>query len=531
MDKMNGKLKVWLVATLCVALVAFSLPFITSTYKADSDKPVVILLDPGHGGPDFGACNTPAGMYESNMNLVIAKACYNELLRYDGVEVYMTHEGLDPKGKKMTLTERTKMAKTLNADILISLHTNDAKNANANGAEVFVSHSTYKAEYKEKSSELALCILKNIKPLGFNIRGVLTRLSNGSRMYHHADGSEEVGDYYAVIGQTIKNYGIPGILVEHGFIKGDKELMDSEEELVALGVADATGIAQYYGLTLKENAGESFTTLPEEGVYLTDAQRQEVTDAKEYILGLPNQINAEDEFNVVKAQELFDALNEDQKSILDEDIYELLYQSMLQVEYLHYPVRLETANDELLFINRFDKSVTGFTADFDGITVDEVLSEFEINFDMNALLSNERLVAEEQLISEYEQAGFEGVTPVDAEIEQRAQDNVNNYLLTSDFGIIMTDKNGEVITGDETVGTGCLIKVMADGEAVDTITVVVAGDISGDGLVDSLDNLRLARHLKGVEELSSSDLLAADVNCDGEINDEDTVALMEQIAA
>ncbi len=509
MNKMNGKVKLWLIITLCLALIAFTVPFMTARYEAGSDSPVVIVLDPGHGGPDFGACNTADGIYESELNLAIARACYAELQRYDGAVVYMTHNGLDPKGSKMTLGERVRLANSVDADILISLHCNDAQSATASGAEVYVSHSTYKAEYNENSTELAVCFLKRFRDLGFEIRGVKTRLSNGSRQYYHSDGTQEVGDYYAVIGDTIKYYAIPGILVEHGFVKGDAERFDTDEELVAIGIADAQAIAEYYGLTLKENAGDSPTVDTVISVYLTDEERREVTELEEYILSLPIEIGYDDEFDVLRIKESYDSLSEDQLRVMDDSVVSTMYQALLQLEYLRYPIRLEIREDENLFINMFDKTVSGFEMDEDGITVEEIIGSVNISFDMNALVEREKYTAEEQLIAE----GV--IEPSEEEILERSQQNVNNYLLSAAFTIVMADQNGEIISGDELVGNGCSISIIADMANVQTVTVVISGDISGDGVIDSLDNLMLSRYVNNGTELTATELLAADINGDG----------------
>ncbi len=509
MNKMNGKVKLWLILTLCLAIAAFTVPFMTARYNADTDAPVVIVLDPGHGGPDFGAVNRADGIYESELNLTIARACYAELQRYEGVMVYMTHDGLDPKGSKMTLNERVRLANSVGADMLISLHCNDAQSDIASGSEVYVSHSTYKEEYNSKSTELAVCFLKRFRNLGFEVRGVKTRLSNGSRQYYHSDGTQEVGDYYAVIGDTIKYYAIPGILVEHGFVKGDAERFDTDEELVAIGIADAQAIAEYYGLTLKEDAGQSPTVDSVVDVYLTDEERSQVTALEEYILSLPIEITPGDEYDVEKVKGMYNDLSEEQLKVIDDEVVSTLYQALLQLEYLRYPVRLEVRENEELFINMFDKTISGFTVGEKGVTVEQIMSSVSVSFDMNALVENEKLTAEENLIAE----GI--LEPTDAEILERAQLNVNNYLLNAAFTIVMTDQNGEVISGDELVGNGCMISVVADMKHVQTVTVVIAGDISGDGVIDSLDNLMLSRYVENGTELTEVQMLAADINEDG----------------
>ena len=45
--------------------------------------------------------------------------------------------------------------------------------------------------------------------------------------------------------------GIPTVLVEHCFIKGDHEYLDSDDDLKRLAQADAQAIVDYYGLKLK----------------------------------------------------------------------------------------------------------------------------------------------------------------------------------------------------------------------------------------------------------------------------------------
>ena len=253
---MNSKSKiVWKITaiTLCCAIAAFGISMLTTGIFAQSERSIVIVLDPGHGGADTGAVNYNAGLYESDVNLAIALACRDELSRYDGVEIYMTHTGLAP-GDTLSLGARVDYAYNVGADILISLHCNDADNPEANGAEVYVSHSTHSDRYNQDSTQLGICILRQFKNLGLTIRGVKTRMSeSGDRIYTYSDGTQEIGDYYAVIGSTIQKYGIPGILVEHAFMTGDADILGNAESRRQLGIADATAIAQFYGLKLKDN--------------------------------------------------------------------------------------------------------------------------------------------------------------------------------------------------------------------------------------------------------------------------------------
>lgn len=540
MNKMNGKLKLWLIVTLCCALVAFSVPLFTTTFGAETERPLVIVLDPGHGGPDFGAINKVSGLYESEINLKIALACRDELEKYDGVTVCMTHTGLDPSGAKMTLGERVDYAYSVDADILISLHTNDAKNAGASGSEVFVSHSTYKSEYNQKSTELAISFLRQFRKLGMSIRGVKTRLSNGARQYYHSDGTNEIGDYYAVIGDTIKRYAIPGILVEHGFIKGDSTCFDTDEELAAFGIADATAIAEYYGLSLKADLGSDDDARVPEPVLLTDDEREEASAVAQLVVKLPLEIDLASEASITKARLRYESLTADQKSVLESDIAETLYYCVLQLEELKHPVRLEVSEDnETLFINRIDYTLTGVAPSVlgsKGTTAAELKDDLRILFDADAAAAYSRDIASQEAISEAQlvtATDITGALPVleGARLEEKAERLTAEILDSSRYTFTVRDVNGRELTSSELVGTGCTVELCRDSIAVESLTVLILGDISGDGIIDSLDNLLLTRHVSGLEELSGAGLLAADLNSDSMLDSHDEALLSGRIVS
>ena len=208
---------------------------------------------------------------------------------------------------------------------------------------------------------------------------------------------------------------------------------------------------------------------------------------------------------------------------MDDEVVSTFYQALLQLEYLRYPVRLEVREDENLFINMFDKTISGFEIGEEGITVEQIIGSINVGFDMNALVENEKYTAEEQLIAE------EVFNPTSEQILERAKSNVNDYLLNAAFNIIMTDQNGEVISGDELVGNGCQISIIADMKTIQTVTVILSGDISGDGVVDSLDNLMLSRYVSDNTELTEVQLFAADMNGDGVADAADSELLAAMI--
>ncbi|MDJ0845065.1 N-acetylmuramoyl-L-alanine amidase [Crocosphaera sp.] len=81
-------------------------------------KDVKILLDPGHGGNEWGA-KGPNGYPEKSVNLVISKLLKQELLKR-GATVYMTRE----TDKNVSLQDRVKMINEVKPAIALSVHYN-----------------------------------------------------------------------------------------------------------------------------------------------------------------------------------------------------------------------------------------------------------------------------------------------------------------------------------------------------------------------------------------------------------------------
>ncbi|MBO5870398.1 MAG: dockerin type I repeat-containing protein, partial [Clostridia bacterium] len=82
--------------------------------------------------------------------------------------------------------------------------------------------------------------------------------------------------------------------------------------------------------------------------------------------------------------------------------------------------------------------------------------------------------------------------------------------------------NGENELGDDDlVGTGMVVKLI-DGDTVKaTYTLIVAGDINGDGKIDSVDYLLIKRSAFGTYTLTEAMNLAGDINGDGLIDSVD----------
>ena len=76
--------------------------------------------------------------------------------------------------------------------------------------------------------------------------------------------------------------------------------------------------------------------------------------------------------------------------------------------------------------------------------------------------------------------------------------------------ITIIDNNGNKLEDDDIIGTGMTIKV---GEELE-YTLIVRGDINGDGKITITDIARIKLHLIEKEILTGADFIAADLNND-----------------
>lgn len=94
-------------------------------------RKIRIVIDPGHGGKDPGATRRGSSQ-EKTLNLTVSKHLYN-YLKKQGFDVKLTRDN----DTFVTLAGRSKMANEYKADLFVSVHTNAAKRAAANGFEVY----------------------------------------------------------------------------------------------------------------------------------------------------------------------------------------------------------------------------------------------------------------------------------------------------------------------------------------------------------------------------------------------------------
>lgn len=98
--------------------------------RQDGSRPLVVALDPGHGGVDPGA--EIGGLVEKDLMLTFAREVREALLRAGAGQVVLTRED----DSFVPLEERVTIARAAGADLFISLHADSLETGQAHGATV-----------------------------------------------------------------------------------------------------------------------------------------------------------------------------------------------------------------------------------------------------------------------------------------------------------------------------------------------------------------------------------------------------------
>ena len=177
-----------------------------------------VFIGVGHGGADNGAVAN--GLKEDNLNLAIALACRDELIRH-GVKVGISRT----KDEADTLADEIKECNAFAPDYAVEIHNNAG---GGDGVEIFHHHKG------GKGKTLANNILKEIVAIGQNSRGLKTKTNSAGK------------DYYGWIRET----KAPACLVECAFVDNKKDIaiIDTAAEQKKMGIAIAKGILKTLGI-------------------------------------------------------------------------------------------------------------------------------------------------------------------------------------------------------------------------------------------------------------------------------------------
>jgi N-acetylmuramoyl-L-alanine amidase len=191
-----------------------------------------IVIDPGHGGRDYGAPGYLKGVYEKNISLKVARRLANKIRKKLNCEVIITRNS----DRNLSLEERTAIANTKNADLFISIHTNASRDRRAYGIETFFLNLATDNDAILVAARENATSTKNISDLQSILSDLMqnAKINESSRLAGHVQGSlkDHLRKYYS----RIKSKGVkqapfyvllgaqmPAILIETSFISNSRE--------------------------------------------------------------------------------------------------------------------------------------------------------------------------------------------------------------------------------------------------------------------------------------------------------------------
>ena len=215
-----------------------------------------IVIDPGHGGKDFGAPGYFRGVHEKDIVLKIAKRLAVKIRENLQCEVILTRNS----DKYLTLEERTAIANTKDADLFISIHTNAVRDKRAYGIETYFLNLATDDEAILVAARENATSTKNISDLQTILNDLMqnAKINESSRLAAHVQKSLYKGlkkkygkiknkgvkqaPFYVLLGAQM-----PAILVEASFISNARECKRLSDSKYQDRLCDAitTGIRKY----------------------------------------------------------------------------------------------------------------------------------------------------------------------------------------------------------------------------------------------------------------------------------------------
>lgn len=221
--------------------------------RQDGQRPLVVVLDPGHGGIDPGA--ESGGNVEAELMLVFARELRETLLRAGVFQVVLTRE----QDEFVPLEARISLARQAKADVFLSLHADALVEGRASGATIYTlsndasDAATRKlAERHDRSDLLSGVDLSQQDDVIATVLMDMARTETAPRSHRLAKAlvaglSETVGvhkrPHLSAGFSVLKAPDIPSVLIELGFLssKRDRErLLDQEwRTQAAIGIREA----------------------------------------------------------------------------------------------------------------------------------------------------------------------------------------------------------------------------------------------------------------------------------------------------
>lgn len=198
-------------------------------------KPLIVLLDPAHGGDDNGVVHD--SFREKDVTLQLARLIQEEAGKRQDIQIHLTRTG----DKSISIAERVKLAETMKADCLLSLHINAGFANKANGYELYFpgfdktandtgdSKAIVKDMLRNKSLNSSVLLFQHLQAA---LETVFTRKGRGLR-----------GASCPLLGRL----NIPALVLEVGFVThpGDRKYLTDRKNQRTIAKVILKGLADY----------------------------------------------------------------------------------------------------------------------------------------------------------------------------------------------------------------------------------------------------------------------------------------------
>lgn len=223
-------------------------------------RPLIIAIDPGHGGQDPGAVGQ-AGKREKDVTLAIARELARQINATPGLKAYLTRDS----DVFIPLPRRAQLARQAKADMFVSIHADAAENRAAKGSSVYVlslkGASSQRARWladKENAADLVGGV--RLQEADNTLTSVLLDLTQSGHMKASEDAAAHVLNGLKRVGNNHKphieraNFAVlrtsdmPAMLVETAFISNpdeERRLTDPAHQR-ALARAVLDGVNTYF---------------------------------------------------------------------------------------------------------------------------------------------------------------------------------------------------------------------------------------------------------------------------------------------
>lgn len=219
--------------------------------QPDASSLRTIVLDPGHGGEEFGARGVK-GATEKEITLDVARRLKSAIESRLGIRVLLTRDD----DKLVPLDDRTSFANNNKADLFVSIHVNAAPNRDARGAEVYyLSLDGLSAEARRMAENP---VAKTVPTLGGGTRDVELILWETAQARHLEESSVVAGlieeELRKSVGMSMRavqqasfrvlvGANMPAVLVEIGFVSNPTQeaqlVSDSYKNQIVQALYDA----------------------------------------------------------------------------------------------------------------------------------------------------------------------------------------------------------------------------------------------------------------------------------------------------